>query len=395
MKRVILVYFFPLFIALCCLFLFHSKTNSVFFNTEPNLVVDSSFNYLENYRNIPYYEDQFLISNDSTENIFILGSSELTVETEAQPYIFISNHFKTKIKGIGHAGNQCFSIYSQLLANENRLKNAPIIIVLSPSWFSDSSEGTASSLFLEFNSHRFLYAILENNSISQFKKYEADRISDFYDEINNPDLSITIFSLESQSSKNISFKYFNFPIIEILKKLNTLKLELMNTNYIKNEPIKRKSIIPESVKINWDSLFVISKQEQINNSTNNTWYIDNDYYSQYLNGKTNTVKLPKYENNKEFKDFKMLLKLLKTKKANASFIILPINPFCYKNSKILSPLIDSLQNDIVNNKFHCLNFWNADSTSYDIGVLKDIMHLSTYGWYKADKFIVETYNLSK
>ena len=100
MKRIILVYFVPLFIVFSFLFLFISKINSVFFYPKVNLAIDSSFKYLENFRNTPFYEDQFLISNDSTETIFILGSSELTGNGEAHPFNFISSHFKTKLNGI-------------------------------------------------------------------------------------------------------------------------------------------------------------------------------------------------------------------------------------------------------------------------------------------------------
>ena len=395
MKRIILVYFVPLFIVFSFLFLFSSKINSVFFYPKVNLAIDSSFKYLENFRNTPFYEDQFLISNDSTETIFILGSSELTGNGEAHPFNFISSHFKTKLKGIGHAGNQCFSIYSQLLANENRLKNAPVVIVLSPGWFSENANGTSSSLFLEFNSSRFLNNIFENNSIPQFKKYEAERISDFYNEISNPDLSISMLYLENQSSKNILSKFFYFPNIEISKVLNIFKFELTNTRNKKTDITERKSIVTESIKINWDSIFNSSKQEQLNNCTNNKWYIDNEYYSKYTNGKTNMVNIVKDKNNQELKDFKMLLSLLKTKEVNASFIILPLNPYCYVNSDELSQLINSIQNDILKNHFSCMNFWNTDTAKYDKGILKDIMHLSNYGWYKADKFIIETYKLLK
>ncbi len=395
MKKIILIYFVPLFIVFSCLFLFSSKINSIFFYSKVNLTIDSSFKYLENFRNTPFYEDQFLTNNDSSETIFILGSSELTGNLEAHPFNFISRYFKTKIKGIGHAGNQCFSIYSQLLANENLLKNAPIIIVLSPGWFSESANGTSSSIFLEFNSSRFLNKIFQNDSIPQFKKYEAKRISSLYNEFSNPDLSIRMFFLENQSSKNILSKFFYFPIIEISKVLNTFNLELTDTKNKKTYIIERKSIVAESVKINWDSIFNISKQEQLNNCTNNKWYIDNEYYSKYTNGKTKMIDIVKGKNNQELKDFKMLLSLLKTKEVNASFIILPLNPYCYINSDELTPLINSLQNDILKNDFSCMNFWNTDTAKYDKGILKDIMHLSNYGWYKVDEFIIKKYKLLK
>ena len=75
--------------------------------------------------------------------------------------------------------------------------------------------------------------------------------------------------------------------------------------------------------------------------------------------------------------------------------MLPLSPYCYNNIKELTPLITAITNDLQKNNFPCLNLWNDDSTKFDNGILSDVMHLSTYGWFKADKFIIETYKLSK
>jgi len=398
MKRIILCLLIPLIIAIACLFCFSPQINSFFFHNEINIPIDSNFHYIENFRNNQFYEDQFLSSNDSSETIFILGSSELTNNTEAIPYNFISDRFKTKVIGIGHAGNQCFSIYSQLLANENRLENAPIVIILSPGWFySRSANGTSAPIFLEFNSSRFVNSILQNDSSQLFKQYEIIRISNFLHEIKTPDLSFKICSLEIESMKSIFHKIFYYPIIKANITLFAFEQKLLQKNKTIGHryAFERKSITPEEILINWDSLFAVSKQEHIDNSSNNKWHIDNNYYNQYINGKTSSVSVVKDSENQELKDFMMLVKLLQTRKANASFIILPLNPYYYSNSNELSPLINSLQAEITKNNFPCLNFWNADSTTFDKGILKDVMHLDKYGWYQVNKFIVETYKLKK
>ena len=398
MKKFGLLYIIPLLFALSFLLLVYAKINTIIFYKKANISADSSFRYIDNFHNNRFFEDQFLVDNDSFETIFILGSSELTVHSISTPYNFISDHFKTQLKGIGHAGNQCFSIYSQLLANENRLKDAPIIIVLSPGWFhSKDANGTSASLFLEFNSPRFLNAILLNDSNPVFKQYETERISDFYDEIVNPDLCINLLYFEHQSDKSILHKCFYFPIITIDNILNGLKLDFLNSNKsaLSRNPVIRKSIIQDSVRINWDSLFATSKLEREKKSTNNRWGINNDYFNLYIKGKKSTVSPVKDKYNQELEDFKMLIKLLRTNKTRASFIILPLNPYYFTNLNKLSPLINSLQSEILKNNFPCLNFWNEDSVTFEKEVLQDVMHLSDYGWYKADKFIVDTYRLSK
>jgi D-alanine transfer protein len=165
--------------------------------------------------------------------------------------------------------------------------------------------------------------------------------------------------------------------------------------YAVNLPVNRKPIIPETVFVNWDSLFVASQQEQINISTNNSWYINNDYYNKHIKGKTKKIRIAAEKNNQELRDFYMLIKLLRAKNANASFVILPINPYYYTNSEDFTPFIHILETELANHQFPCLNFWNPDTATFDHGVLTDVMHLSKYGWYQTNKFIVETYHLAK
>ncbi|MBI3238321.1 MAG: hypothetical protein HYZ43_05690, partial [Flavobacteriia bacterium] len=135
MKRVGLQYFLPAAIAITVLLFSINTINQYCFALSEEKAAASDLRYLDNFSNNPKYEATFLSANDSSETIYLMGSSELTHTSSAAPYNFIPDHFKTKVLAIGHAGNQCFSIYSQLLANQDKLENAPIVILLSPGWF--------------------------------------------------------------------------------------------------------------------------------------------------------------------------------------------------------------------------------------------------------------------
>jgi poly-D-alanine transfer protein DltD len=403
MKKIIFFHILPLLLAVVFLFSAVAKINSFLFPDVNTIAVNPEFNYIANFlKENEVYQEQFLKTGNDAEVIFILGSSELTNGAEALPFYFISNHFTTRVKGVGHAGNQCFSIYSQLLANENRLENAPVIIVLSPGWFlGKSAKGTSSELFLEFNSEKFIENILNisnNSPLTPFKEYEAKRVSSFYTEILNSDINLKRLSFEGLSSKSKFHKAAYFPIIQTNKFCSVLKQKLIGTDgnkKVKECEIGRNPIIAESVSINWDSLFLVSKQEHFDASTNNTWYINNDYYDQHVKGETGKIAIVKEKHNQELEDFYMLVKLLRVKKANASFIISPSNPYCHTNLAEATPLINTLETELKNNQFPCLNLWNTDTASFDKGILTDIVHLSKYGWYQVNKFIVETYHLAK
>ncbi|HRG54194.1 MAG TPA: D-alanyl-lipoteichoic acid biosynthesis protein DltD, partial [Bacteroidia bacterium] len=184
MKKIALLYFLPFLIALTVVYYLsqNRSLNSFLFQEESMIKSDRHKPFIENFRDNSYYEG-FFLKPDSTETIFILGSSELTETSDALPYNFISKNFTTPLRGVGHAGNQCFSIYTQLLANEKKLKDARIVIILSPGWFeSKSSRGTTSPLFLEFNSDNFLNRILTAEPQNDFHQYAYKGVSHFYNE---------------------------------------------------------------------------------------------------------------------------------------------------------------------------------------------------------------------
>jgi poly-D-alanine transfer protein DltD len=37
--------------------------------------------------------------------------------------------------------------------------------------------------------------------------------------------------------------------------------------------------------------------------------------------------------------------------------------------------------------------FEPDTNKYDKALLSDVMHLSPYGWYKIDRFIIDNYHL--
>jgi poly-D-alanine transfer protein DltD len=397
MKKIFITYLIPVLLTIFIIFslAFNSKVNNFLFQkTSTDTTGTKEFAFIENFRDNPQCEPLFL-KDDSSATIFLLGSSELTGATEASPFNFISSHFSTKLKAVGHAGNQCFSIYSQLLANEGRLKDAPIMIILSPMWFmGKEAEGTSSKIFLEFNSERFLKRIISNDSIAEFKTYEAEIISSMFSDFGSPGFALKQLYFEHQASKSPFHYMMYYPVITIDKLLLTIKLKISGIKDL--PPLEaRKKIQQDKIIINWDSLYSFSKKQFLDNSTNNNWGIGNDYYSQYVKGKTGDISLCPDTENRELKDFCMLLKLLNVKKANASFLILPMNPYFYVNLHEATPLVNTIESEIKKAGFPSLNYWSDDSTKYEKGVLKDIMHLSSYGWYKADKFIIDTYHLAK
>jgi D-alanyl-lipoteichoic acid biosynthesis protein DltD len=400
MKRFIVIYFFPLVFAMLAVYLFaiNHQANDFLFRKK---TVDSVYRvmplYISNFEKKASLANDFLKSSDSAETIFLLGSSELSNSTEAIPYNFISKRFKTQVIGVGHAGNQCLSIYAQLLANEQRLEHAPIVIVVSPGWFeSRASKGTSSEVFLEYVSEKYLNQILNDKSSSEFDAYLFSRIAGFYEEFSSPCLEMKIMNFKNGASKSFIHKILYSPLIYNDYLMLSLKKLIMSQLKSENSSINRHPIIPEAVSINWDSLLIASKAEVLKKSTNNTMGISDDYFNQYINSdKGGHIEAVYVGYNQELEDFRMLMKLLKEKNVNARIIISPLNSLYFKNLSSIFPTMRLIETEVKNSGFDYLDLFEKDKTKYDKAMLNDIMHISDYCWYKIDRFIIETYKLSK
>lgn len=395
MKKVILLCFIPFVLSLfaICLFAFNTGFNDLFFHSKPEPVLIES-PYFNNFSDNPQFEKIFLAPDRSSNTIYLLGSSELTESNKAISYNFINSRFKTKVQGFGHAGNQCFSIFAQLLANESRLKNSKIVFIISPGWFeSKPSKGTTSTIFLEYNLEQFLKNILNDSNDPEFQAYAEKRVSQLYNEFNSPNIPLKLMNFGSRATKSIIHEIIYAPLIVCDETLLKQKELLVKENSTLNIKDLNKTVITDSSKINWDSLFRESKNEVLKHSTNNNIGIENNYYSEYIKTKRGKIEPVKESLNQEMEDFKMLVKLVKEKNVNASFIISPLNPLYFKNLKALQPTIDIIENEIRSNGFPYLNLMQTDTSKYEKAILHDVMHMSDYGWYKVDKFIIDTYHL--
>jgi poly-D-alanine transfer protein DltD len=399
MKQVIIAYLVPAILSIITIryIALNDTLNSILF--EKNTTTDSihpEIKFIENFSSNKAYEAIFLKSREDAETIYLLGSSELTAPTDAIPYNFISRHFTTQVMGVGHAGNQCFSIYSQLLANSSLLKNAPIVIILSPGWFeSKPAKGTSSEVFLEFNSENFLNKILKDKNDPEFHAYEYKRVAQLFNEFNSPNLELRLMNFEARASRSFMHRAVYSPILVCDRLLLAMRERISPSPTSTDSHYERPPIVQTPVSFNWDSIYSASKMEVLKKSTNNTWGIANDYYSEYINGKTGHMEPVPERFNQEREDARMLIKLLKEKQANASFIISPLNPFYYKNLKMIAPTIDIIVKEIEANHFPYLNLFETDTLRYEKAILHDVMHMSDYGWYKVDRFMIDTYHLSK
>ncbi len=399
MKQVVIAFLLPICIALATTAYFscNHDFNSLLFPNKRSAVdvIDENINFIENFSSHPEFETDFLKPSTDFERIYILGSSELAASSPALPYQFISTHYSTKVFGIGHAGNQCLSIFSQLLSHVELLDKSRIVVILSPGWFeSKPSKGTSSAVFLEYNSPNFLRKILRDTSNSIFHSYLNKRISELYPEITSPHLELNMLNFSHRSSLSVLHKIVYAPLLFCDEKLVNLKYSNQASQNYYIEKSNEANNSNKALQPNWDSIFSTSRKEVLAKSTNNSLGINDTYYTEFIHGKIGSIQTVPAAVNQELADFKMLVKLLKEKKAAASFIISPLNPHYYQNLKELEPTIKTIVEELNLFGLPYLNFFETDTKKYEKAVLQDVMHFSDFGWYKVNKFIIETYQLN-
>jgi poly-D-alanine transfer protein DltD len=169
---------------------------------------------------------------------------------------------------------------------------------------------------------------------------------------------------------------FNFTSQQIIiKKLTDLQVKRSNVNCVND---------------NWDSLFTASKANFKSLSSNNSFGIENTYYSQWMSkGQKKELGIVPLNANKELKDLEMLLHFLKENDVKPVFIISPLNTLAHTNLPDLAPTVDAIKERLNKGHFNYLDMFTSNLNNYEIGVLEDVMHPYDYGWYIMDKFIAE------
>ena len=327
----------------------------------------------------------------------LFGSSELTSRhLPAIAYrFFCGENSKGQFLAVGHAGFQCLAMLTTLAANRPLLKDAKLTIILSPGWFEKQyASGTSLKSFFEFCPPDYLYQIYRDTSIDAGTRQHIEQyIYANYDKISKPDAVLRAMGKKKELPLN---GFFNYPF----RKTDDIEIGiqeqrdfyLVAQHAIVNQ-LSAATVSPYVFKnrtVNWDSLFRVSKENFVSISNTNNMGVENSYYESWLKGRPKkNVEAVALDQNQEYKDFLALIHFLKENQVKPLFVIMPLNPLAHENLNVLSPTIQAVELHLKENGFKTLNMYNSDASSYQKGLLEDIMHPYDLGWYQIDRFILE------
>lgn len=332
-----------------------------------------------------------LISSINSKNqITLFGSSELSGKSDFFPSNFLKKECNLYCLSFGRAHHQHLSILCELMAAKDYLKNSKITILMSPGWFEET--GTNPQAFVEFVRPNFLKKIITDSTINnEYKLHIGEYIykhDNYFTQMSKEMNYLKDFYLLHSKKDNMLLKIKLF-----LQTYHANRFYTDNVRYIPAKPVNTER---KQLAINIDSLMHSLQTEFMQNVQNNL-YVEQSYYETYLleenkeqlEGKVEEID---YLNTQELKDFEMVLWFLKDNNVNASFVILPLNPYYYKNLSAQENLINYLDQKIKKANFPLLNMYCSDTTKYTPGTLKDVMHVGDYGWVKINLFLEKIYN---
>lgn len=333
----------------------------------------------------------YLASIKNSNSLTLFGSSEFNYSTYAS-YKYFTNKNGFNVFGVGHAHHQLLSVLIELLAADDFVEGANVAIFLSPGWFQ-SGEGTNSSAFVEFAKPELLSNIITGKVKSKYK----DHIGQFiYEQQNNFDAFPAEFdylsNLYLKNRKSSTLLSLELKFKQKLKSLFGYAYHIDKNRYsfqlIENENEQKLEAL--------DSTARQEKTKFLSEITNNKLYVSDEYYSKYLidesgNERTATVAPVDIETNKEYQDFKLVLAYIKEKNINASFIMMPLNPYYFSNLENLLPLTNAISNALKEAQIPYYDMYVTKQEDYDKGLLRDVMHIGDYGWIRINQFLQNVY----
>lgn len=342
---------------------------------------------LANYSGEPYLAA--LLNRTLTEgsSLVLFGSSELTTENQpTKATVFFRNEMPVPLLTIGHDGNQCLSIHAQLLAADAPLHNAKLIILLSPGWFSGRSakRGTALESFLEYQPSPSVYRIRRrylagDTLVKPYLRFLAHNRT----ELTDAQPVVKLLLRNADTRERLAYG-FSTPWVRY--QVDVTAPRMLAEPEIPGE-VKTWQMGHFSQE-EWEARYQKAVAAHLVQCTNNSYYINDDFYTQYVRGETREVEVVPLDRNTEYKDFIALLDFLKLEEANPLFIIQAINPYVYTNVKDLTPTIDAVRQAAEERGFTVSDHWVDDTAHFQPGLLTDVMHLGPLGWARIDSAIM-------
>ncbi|MBV7274444.1 D-alanyl-lipoteichoic acid biosynthesis protein DltD [Clostridiaceae bacterium UIB06] len=343
-------------------------------------------------------------SLERKDNLQLIGSSELADRTiPTHPInIFADKADGFQVNGIGRGYCQSIIHAARIGALSKEFKDKKLVIIISPQWFNAKGLGT-NEFLMNFSELQF-YTFMFNKDINKSIKLSyAKRVKSLLGgDKNNLMVSLyanlyTYDNIPSKFTLGMLTPYYKFKsyIVGIRDK------RIAYDRLVKYKKAGEKQYIePKTSVYDWSSEMEKANSLAKTKTTNNDFYISNDYYNEYIKDNLDkyigSYKNESYTNSPEYEDFKLLLEICKSQNIKPLFVSVPVNgrwyDYCQFPKENRETCYKKIKNLVQGYGFEILDLSGHEYEKY---FLKDIMHLGWKGWIYIDEAIDKYYHENK
>ena len=337
----------------------------------------------------------FIKKGMELDDLFIFGSSELGAAVPQNPKnVFPTNELPSNGNVIGKAHCQNLIHSMNIAALGDDVKKHKLVYVVSLQWFTTegnnfeiSEDGFASN----FSSIKY-YMYMNNKNISRENKINVSKrvesLLKGYDIKSQDYIYARLHTTDNTIKKVISlvmepYYYLRYKALVIKDKYESIKVV---------QAVKDKKL--ETKEFNFKEEYIKAEQQGKSSITNNDFYVNDDYYNDYLKEKLKELKDSSknvdLDKSNEIRDYKTFLNTCKEIGANPYIVIMPTNGYYYDyigiDKKMRDKLYDYVEKTASEYGYTALNLKEKE---YDPYFMVDAMHLGWKGWLYVDEKITE------
>lgn len=329
--------------------------------------------------------------------LFLVGSSELASPVPQNPKTYFPNNYYNKgISCIGHAHTQNLLDAINFGANTASFRGSDVAVVESIQWFiGDDVDSTG---FMANFSELQFYQFLQNPNISKKNKdYLCDRFLEIeaasVDKPDYPQTHVLAGLFRSKSAAGKVGYYALEPYYYFRGKYLELKDRYDTVAYLKT--LADKKAQPRT--IDWDKEYSTAETEGKAACTNNSFVVNDEYYSTYLAPRIYTLKdsLSAMElmTSKEWEDYEFMLSVCNELKLKPYIVIMSVNGKYYDYCGMTKDKRDAYYSR--SEKMageHGITTLDLKGKEYEPYFYTDVMHLGWKGWLYVEQNIIKNFS---
>lgn len=314
----------------------------------------------------------------SADTIPLMGSSELSSSDgyPSHPHELI-NYSNLNILFIGAGNFQSLIDAITLGSIEKSLPQRKINLIVSMQWFED--HGTYVDAFQARMSFDHLYYFLNNPHISESTKEAA--LQRIYTLSKGNDSFESQVKLIDSTRKSFSIsKYLGLAFHEQYAYSNNAEAAK------KLQAHKHRQLTEIKTPINWDKVREHAIQLGKEQTTNNDYMVNNDYWNTYVlpqdNHAKGLYKNMRFNSKEEFHDLEIFLQTAKDLNIEVNLFLIPIPQRWATYAELPQSSIDEYQSlmKATTEKYNNVRVFNYQKYAGKPYFFKDILHIGHNGW---------------